>query len=85
MVFIIATAVPSEFSHFVDLKRAIGSTVYHHCGGVIVHPEWVLTTSTGSCTARLKSIVAGDVNEDVTEGTEQERLPGEVIKHSTYP
>jgi hypothetical protein len=82
----LGTCIPREFSHYVDIRRGTASLNYNLCSGVIVHPNWVLTATQGQCYVRLYKIIAGDLNEEAVEGTEQAVTPtGTYIKHPTHP
>ncbi|TKS65227.1 Coagulation factor VII [Collichthys lucidus] len=56
------------------------------CGGVIYKPTWILTAShcLESYSARSLTVVAGEHNTEVNEGTEQHIRVAEIIMHENY-
>ena len=83
----IGNGMPNEFAHHVEIHRGTPSTNYYICSGVIVHPNWILTSVAGTCYVRIQSVIAGNQDDDVDEGTEQTVSPdsGIYFKHPTFP
>ncbi|XP_061745375.1 coagulation factor VII-like [Nerophis ophidion] len=56
------------------------------CGGVILKPTWILTAShcMEDADVRFLSIVAGEHNTEVMEGTEQVIQVAEILMHELY-
>ncbi|XP_075227059.1 trypsin-1-like [Lycorma delicatula] len=66
-------AEPGEFPWQVSLQITIGNSPKHICGGAIINANWVITAAhcVHKIAANRLSVVAGDYNLYVVEGTEQ--------------
>ncbi|KAB0797544.1 hypothetical protein PPYR_08537 [Photinus pyralis] len=69
------SATPGEFPWQVSIQVDDGRQLHHICGGAILSEHWVITA--GHCVSQVPvsslSIVGGDHNLYVLEGTEQRR------------
>ncbi|KAK5646193.1 hypothetical protein RI129_004657 [Pyrocoelia pectoralis] len=70
-----AAATEGEFPWQVSIQVDDGRQLHHICGGAILSPHWIITA--GHCISQVPistlSIVAGDHNLYILEGTEQRR------------
>ncbi|KAF5291845.1 hypothetical protein FQA39_LY14182 [Lamprigera yunnana] len=69
------SAVEGEFPWQVSIQLNTGYALHHVCGGAILSEHWIITA--GHCVSEIPmsslSVVAGDHNLYVIEGTEQRR------------
>jgi len=74
-------ASKGEFPHQVQLKNG----GRHYCGGSILTKDWILTAA-HCITGRIQSyeVVAGELDTNVKEGTEQASNVSQLIKHPKY-
>lgn len=73
-------AAEGEFPWIIDIRKPS-----HICGANLIHPEWAVTAA--HCTQGLVSdytLVAGDHNINVEEGTEQRRKVERIVNHPSY-
>lgn len=71
----------AEFPFIVSIR----ANNRHICGGTILDSEWIVTAA--HCAVYSMStytIVAGEHNLNVAEGTEQERKLSRIISHENY-
>lgn len=74
-------AAECEWKWQVGLWTTIGNRPF--CGGMIIHPEWVLTAA--HCVQRPNFLVkAGDYDTSKLSGNEQVREAIQVIRHPQY-
>ncbi|XP_021965908.2 trypsin [Folsomia candida] len=70
----------NEFPFIVDIRRAS-----HSCAGSIINAEWIVTAAHCALRAPIDyTLVAGDHNIDIVEGTEQTRQVVEIRIHPNY-
>lgn len=76
-------ATPGAWPWQARISRSGATGIY--CGGSLIHPQWVLTAAhcaQGSLSGY--TVVLGDHDRTVSEGTEQSRTVIQIIVHSGY-
>ena len=79
-------ALPNSWPWMVQISNERG----HHCGGALVHPEWVVTAAHCVYHEMLPSdlpkykLVLGEHKRSVREGSEQERRVQKIIAHPKF-
>jgi len=75
-----APATRGEFPWMVSIQ--VGS---HICGGAIINANWIVTAAhCAEYAANRYTIVAGEHNQNVNEGSEQSRSVAQIIRHPNY-
>jgi len=78
-------AVEGQFPWQISVREFFDSNLGHVCGGSILNSKWIMTAAT--CCGALTSsyiVVAGDVNHQVDEASEQHVNIVRQIKHENY-
>lgn len=76
-------ATPGAWPWQARISRSGTTGIY--CGGSLIHPQWVLTAAhCAQGTLAGYTVVLGDHNRSVSEGTEQVRTVSQIIVHPSY-
>jgi len=75
-------ATECEWSWQVGLRSRTSGTPW--CGGMLIHPEWVLTAAHCLVGESRLNVVAGEYDTRRNSGNEQSRWSSEIIVHPQY-